>query len=102
MGDGMIAIMKAELVQRAKSVLADGSIVEMVIWRVPRPTAGSIHEYKYRLYFGRDGQRIVGFDNERGKGDHCHLDGTERPYQFTSVDQLVEDFLFEVSRRMPE
>lgn len=73
----------------------------MVIWRVPRPIAGSIHEYKYRLYFGRDGQRIVGFDNERGKGDHCHLDGTERSYQFTSVDQLVADFLFEVSRRMP-
>ena len=22
-------------------------------------------------------KRIVGFDNERGKGDHCHLDGQE-------------------------
>ena len=93
--------MKAELVQRAKSVLADGSIVEMVIWKVPRLIVGSTHQYKYRLYFGRDGQRIVGFDNERGKGDHCHLDGVEQPYRFTTVDRLVEDFLSEVSRRMP-
>jgi hypothetical protein len=35
----------------------------------------------------------VGFDNERGKGDHCHLNGLELPYTFKSVDQLVEDFI---------
>jgi predicted transcriptional regulator len=32
----------------------------------------------------------VGFDNERGKGDHCHMDGKELPYKFTSVGQLSE------------
>jgi hypothetical protein len=37
--------------------------------------------------------RVVGFDNERGKGDHCHLHGRELPYRFTSVDALVEDFI---------
>ena len=26
-----------------------------------------------------DGVRIVGFDNERGKGDRCHIDGQELP-----------------------
>lgn len=36
---------------------------------------------------------MVGFDNERGKGDHCHLRGREKPYRFTSVDALVEDFI---------
>ena len=46
-----------------------------------------------------NGQRIVGFDNERGKGDHCHLNGHELPYAFTSVDQLVEDFIAAVSAR---
>jgi hypothetical protein len=94
--------MKAELVRREKRVLPDGSIVEMVIWKLPVPTAGSTHSYKYRLYSGRDGNRAVGFDNERGKGDHCHLDGIERPYVFSSVEALLRDFLSEVYRRMPE
>jgi hypothetical protein len=43
--------------------------------------------------------REVGFDNERGKGDHCHLDGIELPYTFASVEQLVEDFIAAVAAR---
>ena len=35
---------------------------------------------------------MVGFDNERGKGDHCHMRGAERSYNFSSVEQLIEDF----------
>jgi hypothetical protein len=41
----------------------------------------------------------LGFDNERGKGDHCHLDGRELPYEFTTVARLVEDFIAAVSAR---
>jgi hypothetical protein len=37
--------------------------------------------------------RVVGFDNEHGKGDHLHRNGIERPYKFQSVQQLVEDFI---------
>ena len=37
--------------------------------------------------------RVVDFDNEREKGDHLHLNGIERPYEFQSVQQLVEDFI---------
>ena len=92
--------MKAELVHRTKSILPGGEIVEMVIWRLPHPVPGSSHSYKYRLFFGRDGKRIVGFDNEREKGDHCHLDGKEYPYRFTSVNELMTDFLAEVRKRM--
>ena len=94
--------MKADLVHQEKRMLRDGSIVEMVIWRVPTPLLGSAHSYKYRLYFGREGKRVVGFDNERGKGDHRHLDGVEQPYVFSSVETLVQDFLSEIDRRMPE
>jgi len=36
---------------------------------------------------------FVGFDNERGKGDHCHVGDRERAYAFVSVEQLVEDFI---------
>ena len=55
--------------------------------------------YKYRAVYIADGKRVVGFDNERGKGDHCHLDGRELPYRFTSVEQLVEDFIAAVAAR---
>lgn len=92
--------MKAEKQFHEKRVLGDGAIIEMVILRLPSPVLGSLHDYKYRLYFGRAGIRIVGFDNERGKGDHKHIDGMETPYVFTTVDQLVADFLNEVKRRL--
>ena len=36
---------------------------------------------------------FVGFDNERGKGGHCHVGDRERAYAFVSVEQLVEDFI---------
>ena len=91
--------MKAVLLMKSKQVLADGAILEMVLWRLPEPVSGSRHMYKYRLYYGRNGVRIVGYDNERLKGDHRHLDGAESPYRFTSVDQLVSDFLTEVRAR---
>jgi hypothetical protein len=45
-----------------------------------------------------DGQRIIGLDNERGKGDHWHLEGVERPYRFVDVDRLIDDFIAEVER----
>ena len=97
--DGMIANMKAELLLRSKENLSDGAILEMVIWQLPKPVLGSSHSYKYRLYYGKAGIRIVGFDNERPKGDHCHLDGIERNYKFIDVDHLVNDFMAAVSNR---
>jgi hypothetical protein len=97
--DGINANMKAELLLRSKEVLSDGAILEMVIWKLPEPVPGCNHFYKYRLYYGKAGVRIVGFDNERPKGDHCHVDGNEKPYQFTDVDQLVSDFLAAVQSR---
>lgn len=97
---GNHANMKSEKLFHEKRVLSDGAIIEMVIWHLPSPVLGSLHGYKYRLYFGRAGIRIVGFDNERGKGDHKHIDGLETAYVFTTVDQLVADFLSEVKRRL--
>ncbi len=70
----------------------------MVIWELPAPLAGSAHSYKYRLYYGFPGRRLIGYDNERGKGDHRHLEDKEAPYAFVSVDKLIEDFLDDVSR----
>ena len=88
--------MKASPLTQYRNVFVDGSLVEMVVWRVPRPVPPSEHGFKYRLVYVVAGKRVVGFDNERGKGDHCHIGGAERPYVFRSVDQLIDDFLREV------
>ncbi|MGC8535160.1 MAG: toxin-antitoxin system TumE family protein [Rhizomicrobium sp.] len=78
--------MKAELLFRQRIEYDDGSLVEMVLWRVPSPVPPSGHRLKYSLFYGRSGVREVGYDNERGKGDHRHLDGVETAYVFTSVE----------------
>ena len=88
--------MKARLITRFKDVTPDGGLIELVVWLVPEPVPPSRHRFKYRAAYAIDGVRVVGFDNERGKGDHCHILGTERPYKFTSVEQLVEDFIVAV------
>lgn len=84
--------MKAKLIAKAKEVHDDGSIVEVVIWELPEPTPPSRHKYKYRLYYGLAGKCKVRYDNERGKGDHKHINEIEMDYSFTSMDQLLDDF----------
>jgi hypothetical protein len=77
--------------------LPSGHISEIVVWRVPEPVPGSLHYFKYRLYFGSPGKRIIGYDNERGKGDHKHTGEVETLYVFTSVGALVRDFRKDVA-----
>jgi hypothetical protein len=89
--------MNARLLYRDRMDFDDGAVVEMVIWQVPAPVLGSRHRYKYRLFYGRDSRRIVGYDNERGKGDHRHRHGREQGYRFVTVEQLVRDFLADVA-----
>lgn len=84
--------MDAEPIARAKEVRDDGSIVEIVVWRLAAPLSPCTHRYKYRLYFGRGGECRVRYDNERGKGDHRHANGAEVPYRFVSLDKLLDDF----------
>ena len=79
-----------------KSRYDDGAIREMIVWQLPESVLGSEHTYKYSLYYGKDGERIVGYDNERGKGDHNHLGEIEHPYTFTNLKQLVRDFRYDV------
>lgn len=88
--------MHAILVFSDKQVLPDGAIIEMVIWQVPGAVPGSRHRLKYRLYYGFPGRRVVGYDNEPGKGDHRHIGDREEHYSFTTPEQLVTDFLADV------
>ena len=88
--------MKATRAFYDRGEFPDGAIVEMTIWRVPEPVSGSAHAFKYSLFYGFPGKRLGGYDNERGKGDHRHIEGREARYAFSSVEQLVFDFLSDV------
>jgi hypothetical protein len=76
----------------------DGSIIQVVVWTLPVPLLGSLHRYKYRLYFGKDGVCLVRYDNEHGKGDHKHVAGQEETYRFKDIPTLLGDFWKDVER----
>lgn len=91
---------KAALLFRDKRVYTDGAILEMTLYVLPSPARvrGSAHPFKYSLFYGRPGIRMLAYDNEAGKGDHVHRGPTETPYVFDTPERLVADFLAEVRR----
>ncbi len=88
--------MKARLLIEERTAFEDRSFVEMVVWELPEAVPPCKHKFKYRLVYVVDGKRVLGYDNERGKGDHVHTDGQETPYKFTSIDRLVDHFFSNV------
>ena len=93
--------MKARLIQSDKLLFDDRAIRQIRIWLVPEPVPPSAHRFKYSLVYVVRGIRVIGFDNERGKGDHLHLQGAETPYPFEGVAKLLADVraLIEQERR---
>lgn len=87
--------MKATLIRHDRFNDAYGNIVEIKIWAVPA-SEHTPYGVKYSLVYVVAGVRVIGYDNERGKGDHRHIDGTEIPYRFKDVDTMVEDFANDV------
>ena len=68
----------------------------MVVWRVPAPVPPSQHRFNCRLVLVREGRRVVGYDNERGQGDHRHLRGREMAKRFIDIETLPRDLMNEV------
>ena len=60
----------------------------------------SAHRFKYRLALVVNGECVLRYDNEAGKGDHRHIHGREEPYAFVDIDRLLADFRAEVERLM--
>ncbi len=89
---------RATLVIDRKLTAEDGSVLQAVVWELPIPLKGSPHRYKYRLYYGRNGECVVRFDNEQGKGDHKHVMGEEIPYIFRDIPSLLADFRNEIDK----
>lgn len=92
------AIMKARLLIRERLSFPDGDLADMVVWRVPEPVPTTTHGFKYRFAYVSGGKRVLGYDNERGKGDHRHTGDAEEPFEFTSVDELLERFATDIEK----
>jgi Family of unknown function (DUF6516) len=90
--------MAADLIIHLKRLNDDGTVVEVKVWQVPNAVKGSMHQFKYSLFYGRRGERLVGYDNERGKGDHRHYGSVEESYEFRDIRQLLADFEADVAR----
>lgn len=88
---------KAVLLLSRKTLYDDGSILQVRVWSVAAPVPPAEHGYKYSLYYGKAGERIVGYDNEKGKGAHKHIRGRETPIKFKTIEQLIDQFFADVA-----
>jgi hypothetical protein len=62
------------------------------------PVPGSSHHFKYRLALIVNGECVMRYDNERGKGDHRHLGDLEEPIEFTTLEALFDGFQADMER----
>jgi hypothetical protein len=92
----------ATLIYHDKGYFPDGGVIEMTIWRLPAANDERPHGLKYSLFYGKGSRRIVGYDNERGKGDHRHLGDSEERYRFSTIDRMMLDFIADVRRARGE
>jgi hypothetical protein len=92
--------MKARLIEKSRTNLSDEAFVEIALWLVPLPVSGSAHNFKYRLALVVNDECVLRYDNERGKGDHRHINGREEQFQFTTLEALVRAFNQDVERML--
>jgi hypothetical protein len=90
--------MKAVLINYQKVTDELGNTIEIKIWQLSEPKEDKPHGFRYSLAYIVDGERIIGYDNGEGKGDHRHYGQNEEPYSFRSIDRLFQDFLEDVRR----
>jgi len=90
--------MRAVQLVRSRIVYSERAFAELVLWQVPRPVTGAVHQFKYRLAYVVDGICVLRYDNEAGKGDHRHFDGRQSNYGFTTLDRLIADFQRDIAR----
>lgn len=90
--------MKAQLLLKQRFVLSEAAFAEIVIWQLQAPLDGSAHDYKYRLAYVVNGECVLRYDNEAGKGNHLHINEQEINYNFESTEQLIDDFFVQIKR----
>jgi len=89
--------MKAVQLINSRIIYFESAFAELVLWRLPKPMDGSLHNFKYRLAYVVRGECVLRY-NETGKGDHRHFCGKESAYMFTTPEQLIADFQKDIER----
>lgn len=97
-GDVIENNMEAVLIERSRTAVSDTAFFETILWHVPMPVPGSSHHFKYRLALIVNGECVMRYDNERGKGGHRHLGDLEEPIEFTTLEALFDAFQADMER----
>jgi hypothetical protein len=95
---GNISNIKATEVFRRRIVYTEYAFAELVLWQLPQALAGSRHAFKYRLAYVVNGECVLRYDNEAGKGDHRHYGSRESLYAFSTPEKLIADFRRDIAR----
>ena len=53
---------------------------------------------QYSFVYIVKGERVIGYDNAEGRGDHRHHGGKERPYKFQGIEKLWHDFTADLQK----
>ena len=80
-----------------RDALSDRELVEVKVWEVPM-SEDFPEGLKYSFAYIKDSERILGYDNERGKSHHRHFKGKETKIEFENIWKLLEKFKEEVQR----
>jgi hypothetical protein len=91
----MTTHIKSELLHHIKYYDVEGAFVEIKVWQVAR-SHNKPHGLRYSFAYIVEGERILGYDNAEGKGDHRHVRGKELAYPFKSLKKLWTDFMKDV------
>jgi len=84
--------MNAKLMLNERYILSKNAFVEMMVWLLSSPLSNSHHGFRYRLALIVNGNCVLRYDNEAGKGDHKHIGEDEISYIFTIPKALLENF----------
>jgi len=90
-----------KLLYHAKRIFPEGDIMEIKIWKVPKSEdfpEGVKYSMVYIKVDEKGARRILGYDNERGKGHHRHYFDKEEGISFSSWNELVKTFQEDVKR----
>ena len=90
--------MKSTELLRQRIVLAENKFAELVLWQLAQPLTDSRHAFKYRLAYVVNGECVLRYDNEAGKGDHRHWGVKETEYTFYTPEKLLADFQHDIER----
>ena len=82
-----------EVYRFKEAVEATSLMVEVAIFEfLPTKENPQGVAYRLQLYERESGETVLRYDFEPGKGHHRHLRGSEAPYRWRGIEQLLADF----------